>query len=39
MLNDTEVISYLNILEEQYVMCPLYKAAKYTAFICKKYYV
>ena len=39
MLNEAEGISYLNILEEQYVMCPLYKAAKNTAFICKKYYV
>ena len=39
MLNDTEVISYLNVLEEQYVMCPLYKAANNIAFICKKYCV
>ena len=39
MLKDTKVISYLNILEEQYVMCPIDKAAKNIAFICKICYV
>ena len=33
------MISYLNILEKQYVMCPINKAANHIAFICKKYYV
>ena len=37
MLRDREVVSYLNILQEQYVMCPIDKAASNTAFICKKY--
>ena len=36
---DTKVISYLKILQEQYVMCPIDKAANNIAFICKKYYV
>ena len=39
MLRDPEVVSYLNILQEQYVMCPIVKAANNIAFICKKYYV
>ena len=39
MLRDPGVISYLNILQEQYVMCPIDKAADNIAFICKKYYV
>ena len=39
VLRDPEVVSYLNILQEQYVMCPLDKAASNIAFICKKYYV
>ena len=39
MLRDPEVVSYLNILQEQYVMCPIDKAANNIAFICKKYYV
>ena len=39
MLGDPEVVSYLNILQEQYVMCPIDKAANNIAFICKKYYV
>ena len=38
MPRDPEVISYLNILQEQYVMCPIDKAANNLAFICKKYY-
>ena len=39
MLRDPEVVSYLNILQEQYVMCPIDKAANNIAYICKKYYV
>ena len=39
MLRDPEVVSYLNILQEQYVMCAIGKAANNIAFICKKYYV
>ena len=39
VLRDPEVISYLNILQEQYVMCPVDKAANNIAFACKKYYV
>ena len=39
VLKDPKVISYLNILQEQYVMCPIDKAATNIAFICKKYYV
>ena len=39
VLRDPEVISYLNILQEQYVKCPIDKAANNIAFICKKYYV
>ena len=39
VLKDPKVISYLNILQEQYVMCPIDKAANNIAFICKKYYV
>ena len=38
MLKDQKVVSYLNILQEQYVMCPIDKAANNIAFICKKYY-
>ena len=38
MLRDLEVVSYLNILQEQYVTCPIDKAANNIAFICKKYY-
>ena len=38
-LKDPKVISYLNILQETYVMCPIGKAANNIAFICKKYYV
>ena len=36
---DSKATSYLNILLEQYVMCPIDKAASNIAFICKKYYV
>ena len=39
VLRDPEVVSYLNILQEQHVMCPIDKAANSIAFICKKYYV
>ena len=39
VLQDPKVISYLNILQEQYVMCPNDKAANNIAFVCKKYYV
>ena len=39
VLRDPEVISYLNVLQEQYIMCPIDKAANNIAFICKKYYV
>ena len=39
VLGDPEVVSYLNILQEQYLMCPIDKAANNIAFICKKYYV
>ena len=39
MLQDPKKISYLNILQEQYVMCPIDKAANNVAFICKKYYL
>ena len=39
VLRDPEVVSYLNILRKQYVMCPIDKAVNNIAFICKKYYV
>ena len=39
VLRDPEVVSYLNILQKQYVMCPIDKAANNIAFICKRYYV
>ena len=39
VLRDPELVSYLNILQEQYVMRPIDKAANNIAFICKKYYV
>ena len=35
VLKDPNVISYLNILQEQYVMCPIDKAASNIAFIHK----
>ena len=37
VLRESEEISYLNIVQEQYVMCPTNKAANNIAFICKKY--
>ena len=36
---DPKVISYLNILQEQYVKCPIEKAENNIAFICKIFYV
>ena len=39
VLRDPEVVSYLNILQEQYVMSPIDNAANNIAFICKKYHV
>ena len=39
VLKNPKIISYLNILEEQYAMCLINKAANNIAFICKKYYV
>ena len=38
MFKDPRMISYLNILQEQFVMCPIDKAANNIAFISKKYY-
>ena len=35
-LKDPKAISSLDILQEQYVMCPIDKAANNIAFICKK---
>ena len=37
VLRESQEISYLNIVQEQYVMCPTNKAANNIAFICKKY--
>ena len=37
VLGDPVVISHLNILRDQNVMCPIDKAANNIAFICKKY--
>ena len=37
LLRDPKVISYLNILQEQYVMHPIDKFANTIAFICRKY--
>ena len=34
VLNDPKVISYLNILQEQYVKCPIEKAANNIALVC-----
>ena len=39
VLRDPEVISYLNILQDQYVVCPIDKAENNIAFRRKKYYV
>ena len=38
VLRDPEVVSFLKFLQEQYVMCPIDKAANNISFICKKYY-
>ena len=38
-LKDAKVISYSNILQDQYVMCPIDKGANNISFICKKYYI
>ena len=35
-LRDLKVIYYLNILQEQYVMCTTDKAANNIAYACKK---
>ena len=37
VLKNPKGISYLDILEEQQVMCPIDKTANNIAFICKKY--
>ena len=39
VLRGPEVVYYLNILLEQYFMCPIDKAANNIAFICEKYYI
>ena len=39
MLKDPKVISYLNIFQKQYAICPIDKVANNIAFIYKKYYV
>ena len=39
MLVDPEVISDLNMPQEQYVKCPIRKAANNITFTCMKYYV
>ena len=39
VLKDPKVISYLNILQEQYVTRLIDKAANNVPFVCKKYYV
>ena len=39
VLKDPKVISYLNILQEQCVMCSIDKSANNIAFVCNKYYV
>ena len=39
LLRDLELIFYLNMLQEQYVMRPINKATNNITFICKKYYV
>ena len=39
VLKDPKVNYYLNILQEQYVMCPIDEAANNIAFICQKCYV
>ena len=37
VLKDPKVISYLKILQEQYVICPIDKAANNIAFTCEGY--
>ena len=39
MLLGPQMISYLKVLQEEYVMCPMDEAANNIAIICKKYYV
>ena len=39
VLRDPTLISYLNILQEQYVMCPIDKAPNNIASIYKKFFV
>ena len=39
VLVDPEVISDLNMPQEQYVKCPIRKAANNITFTCMKYYV
>ena len=39
VLKDPKMICYLNILQEQYVMCPIVKATNNIAFIWNRYYV
>ena len=39
VLRNGDVVSYVKILQEQYVMCSTDKAANNIAFICKKNYV
>ena len=39
MLLGPQMISYLKVLQEEYVMCPMDEAANNIAFICKKYHV
>ena len=39
VLKDPKVNSYLNILQKQYFICLIDKAANNIPFICKKYYV
>ena len=39
VLRDPELISYLDIIQEQYVMSPIDRAANNLALLCKKYYV
>ena len=39
VLKDPKVISYLNIFQKQYAICPIDKVANNIAFIYKKYYV
>ena len=38
VLKDPKVNYYLNILQEQYVMCPIDEAANNIVFICQKCY-